>query len=77
MKFYNTPVWFATAPCIGKDRMFFSALPSARKRAVRICQAECANRSECLAYALENNLTIGVWGGITGPDLERLVNSND
>lgn len=72
----NAPGWFKTAPCVGKNQLFFSANPSKRKMAASICKAECEHSAECLNFALEQNITIGVWGGRTGPDLARLVKSS-
>jgi len=28
---------------------------------------------DCLVMAVENELVIGVWGGKTGPEIQRLV----
>jgi hypothetical protein len=38
-----------------------------------VCNSECSNRSECLKFAVSEGITIGVWGGKTGPELARLV----
>jgi hypothetical protein len=73
----DCPPWYKDAPCAGKDRLFFSAKPASRKLASSICSSECPNTSECLEFAVRNNLTIGVWGGKTGPELSRLVDSVD
>ena len=59
----NTPEWFAKAPCIGEDRLFFSAHPSKRRMAVAKCTEECGNTEKCLQFALDNKMTQGVWGG--------------
>lgn len=67
------PDWFASSPCVGKDRLFFSSHPADRKRATSICMESCPNVSECLQYAVDERITIGVWGGKTGPELSRLV----
>lgn len=69
----SCPDWFEDAPCVGKDRLFFSAHPSNRRMAVAICNDECPNTEKCLEYAVSNNLSIGVWGGKTGPELIRIL----
>lgn len=38
-----------------------------------MCDEVCGVREACLQFALDNKLTIGVWGGQTGPDLVRLL----
>jgi len=65
------PEWHKTAPCAGNDRLFFSSNPTDRRNAKSICNTKCAKREECLNFALSNNITIGVWGGLTGPELSR------
>lgn len=66
------PNWHKTAPCAGNDKLFFSSNPTDRKNAKLICVNSCSNRDECLEYAVSNSITIGVWGGMTGPELARL-----
>ncbi len=68
----NAPYWFDEAPCVGEDELFFSAHPSKRRMAVAMCENVCEHTEECLKFALENEQTVGVWGGKTGPDLVRL-----
>tara|TARA_B100001094_G_C18187934_1_gene805137 strand:- start:2601 stop:2834 length:234 start_codon:yes stop_codon:yes gene_type:complete len=67
----STPLWFKDAPCIGQDRLFFSSHPKDRKEAKLICKNACENINECKQFALEAELTLGVWGGLTGPELAR------
>tara|TARA_Y100000361_G_scaffold65656_1_gene57618 strand:- start:666 stop:887 length:222 start_codon:yes stop_codon:yes gene_type:complete len=71
----KTPSWYDESPCKGRDRLFFSSELRDRMVAKRICQYECPNRTECLDMALRENMTIGVWGGKTGPELVRLQNA--
>lgn len=42
-----------------------------------MCEKMCNHREECLRFALENKLAIGVWGGHAGPDLARLLEGCD
>jgi len=67
------PAWFKDAPCLGKDRLFFSSHPADRKKAVETCKLECPNIAECLAFAIESELILGVWGGKTGPEISREI----
>jgi hypothetical protein len=71
----KTPVWYNETPCHGKDRLFFSSDVTDRKEAKFICSTQCPHMSECLVMAVENELTIGVWGGKTGPEIQRLVSA--
>jgi len=73
----DAPVWFQDAPCVGEDRLFFSSKPSRRKMAISICNNICTHREDCLQFALRNGVTVGVWGGNTGPDLVRLLEGSD
>jgi WhiB family redox-sensing transcriptional regulator len=43
--------------------IFFPAKGAPSKAAKQVCQA-CPVRSECLAEALENQVSSGVWGGL-------------
>lgn len=70
----DCPEWFASSPCVGQDRLFFSSHPADRKTATSICMSDCPNVDKCLEYAVKSQMTIGVWGGKTGPELSRLVN---
>tara|TARA_B100000902_G_scaffold154129_3_gene150634 strand:- start:17178 stop:17411 length:234 start_codon:yes stop_codon:yes gene_type:complete len=67
----HAPEWFKEAPCAGQDRLFFSSHPSDRKEAVKICTTDCENTENCLKFALESELILGVWGGKTGPEISR------
>jgi WhiB family redox-sensing transcriptional regulator len=65
------PDWAATAACRGKLHLFFPApgeRPETRARretrAVAVC-ATCPHTAACLAWAVANGETEGVWGGRT------------
>ena len=66
------PSWHGTAPCRGRDDIFFSSHPSDRKVAKNICLSKCSAVQSCRSFALDNDISIGVWGGLTGPELARL-----
>ncbi|MEV6912311.1 WhiB family transcriptional regulator [Amycolatopsis sp. NPDC051071] len=64
------------AACRGEDpELFFPVTetgPGARQvtRAKAVC-ARCPVTSACLAYALDNGLAHGVFGGLTGSERRR------
>ena len=70
----ETPVWYKETPCKGQDRLFFSSDTKSRSEAKKICANECQHMDDCLLMAVKNQLIIGVWGGKTGPEIERMVN---
>lgn len=69
----KTPAWYNDTPCKGQDRLFFSSETADRNKAKKICESQCPHLNECLFVAVKNELTIGVWGGKTGPEIERIV----
>jgi len=71
----KVPEWYGSAPCVGEADLFFSSHPSKRRMAVAICDNECAFKSECLNFAVDSKINVGVWGGKTGPDLVRILES--
>jgi len=67
--------WQLKANCIGLDSTMFiptdlkgAAVNKQMKAAKQYCY-ECSVRAECLAFAIYNNMDIGLWGGFT--PLER------
>lgn len=66
------------AACRGEDpELFFPVTetgPGARQaaRAKAVC-ARCPVTSACLAYALDNGLAHGVFGGLTGSERRRPI----
>ena len=66
---YQEDAWRAKASCASKDPETFFPSDSkptnpAVKAAKKICGL-CEVRGQCLTYALENNETFGIWGGLT------------
>jgi WhiB family transcriptional regulator, redox-sensing transcriptional regulator len=45
------------------DRFFVRGIAQARP-VIRVCE-RCPVKDECLSYALNNEITFGVWGGLT------------
>jgi WhiB family redox-sensing transcriptional regulator len=58
--------WQERAACIGSDpEAFFPRKGESAAIAKRICNTRCNVREDCLAYALEQRVDFGVWGGTT------------
>lgn len=57
--------WTTAARCRGTDAeaFFVRSLPEARE-ALRLCQ-RCTVKQECLEYAIDEGIDLGVWGGLT------------
>jgi WhiB family transcriptional regulator, redox-sensing transcriptional regulator len=68
--------WRSAASCLLADPdLFFpisAAGPSERQiaQAKKIC-AGCPVRQECLEFALSNDQSYGIWGGMTPEDRQR------
>ncbi len=63
--------WRARARCAGFDpELFFAAGALEHRIAKRICRA-CPVRAQCLAYAMEQPIDHGVWGGLTERERRR------
>jgi WhiB family transcriptional regulator, redox-sensing transcriptional regulator len=64
--------WHARAACRGRsDVNFFPA----RGESIRVARALCSGcvvGAECLDYALAHDGTVGVWGGMTKRERERV-----
>lgn len=67
------PAWYDDALCAQTDGdAFHPDTGGTTIAAQRICNgnpkrdlAPCPVRAQCLSYALENDLSFGVWGGVT------------
>jgi len=62
---YADVTWFPTSGLCGD-----SDAPES------VC-SRCLVRSECLAYALENRIDYGIWGGMTAPGRRRVLAERD
>ena len=66
--------WIQDALCAqvgGDDHFPARADVEAARRALRVCR-RCDVAAQCLAYALRNNETRGIWGGKTPMQLRRM-----
>lgn len=65
--------WTDSANCKDMDKsMFFPSTVGGIKLAKRVCST-CPVSAECLQYAVDNELTYGVWGGLGETDREKLA----
>lgn len=64
--------WAERAACAGRDPDELFIRGTAQNRVKLIC-APCPVRDECLAEALDNRITIGVWGGMTERERRALL----
>jgi WhiB family redox-sensing transcriptional regulator len=66
------PAWHADAACREHPvSLFFPSSGVSAVRAKAIC-AGCLVRAECLASALDDRETSGVWGGTTSRDRQAM-----
>lgn len=75
MQVFVTTNWQRKASCRGTDSsIFFSEQQEQKIKALKICST-CPVKSECLEYAISNELTkgrIGIFGGKT-PRQRRII----
>lgn len=65
--------WMDRARCRDQDpEAFFVRGTAQSRKAVRICQ-RCAVRDVCLKYAMEHEIDLGIWGGLTERQRRRLL----
>jgi WhiB family transcriptional regulator, redox-sensing transcriptional regulator len=68
--------WQADALCAQTNpESFFPKKGGRNLDAKKVC-GRCAVRSDCLAYALENNEQFGIWGGLSERQREKLKRSS-
>lgn len=59
--------------CVGEDaETFFPDSGSGYRLAIKICM-RCDVRDECLKYALDNEISHGIWGGCTERKRDELL----
>jgi WhiB family transcriptional regulator, redox-sensing transcriptional regulator len=70
------PEWQRDAACKGHAHEAYLWFPDGRllgsAPAKKIC-AGCPVRTECLEYALNNDIWSGIWGGMTESERRRLI----
>ena len=58
------PGWRSQGKCTTEDPELLFVLGADQNSAKRICR-NCPAKYDCMAYALDNNIETGVWGGMT------------
>ncbi|MFD7966657.1 WhiB family transcriptional regulator [Streptomyces zaomyceticus] len=64
--------WIENAVCRAADAENLFVQGSAQNQAKAIC-SDCSVRTRCLAYALDNRIEHGIWGGTTERERRRLL----
>ncbi|GGN45160.1 WhiB family transcriptional regulator [Streptomyces fuscichromogenes] len=64
--------WGARAVCRSADPDELFVEGAAQNRATAVCRG-CTVRTECLAYALDNRIEHGIWGGMTERERRSLL----
>ncbi|MDR2748322.1 MAG: WhiB family transcriptional regulator [Bifidobacteriaceae bacterium] len=54
---------------------FFPEKGGSTKDAKKVC-TNCVVKSECLAYAIENDVRFGIWGGKSERERRKIKNAN-
>jgi hypothetical protein len=69
----DAPRWDGAA-CVDRGDLFFvdefsgTSAVAATEEAKRICTKECSIRETCLAWAIEQRIPFGVFGGLTADE---------
>ncbi len=66
------PDWRFAAACRDTDPDVLFVRGAEQHRAKLVCMS-CPVRTECLAEALDNRITFGVWGGMTERERRALL----
>ena len=64
--------WMERAACVGRLDIDYFDIDCSLQAALETC-AVCPVGDVCLDYAIEHNLTDGVWGGAWGDELIGIV----
>ena len=63
--------WVSLAKCTEDNHnLFFSKYKKEQQLAKSICQS-CPVKLECLEFAIENECTFGIYGGLTSQEREK------
>lgn len=60
----DAPSWMSDAVCVVNPELWYSLDNGGQNAAKRLCKT-CDVRGDCLEYALDNNETHGIWGGLS------------
>ena len=68
--------WREQANCLGKDvNIFFAEKGDAGAHALELAKklcSVCEVKQECLDYALDNSISVGIYGGVTATQRREL-----
>lgn len=64
--------FFEGAKCAENNDVNFFASGSAVNKAIKFCQ-DCSVRSECLEYAIKNEIVHGIWGGTSERERKQMM----
>lgn len=69
------PASFPDSPCLGSTHLFYpndeAGVASRTAKARDMCK-RCPNREACLAWALEHDERLGMWGGVNERDRAKM-----
>lgn len=65
------PPWRHKAACKGREADIFAETQAGIKRAKKLC-AGCPVMAQCLSFAVDVEVTHGIWGGTTFADRTRI-----
>lgn len=68
--------WQQKAACMGADPDLWFPPPNGGQKQARQARAICADcpvRTECLAYAINQRIGHGIWGGLDTKDRQKLT----
>ena len=68
----HRPGWMRRSACRGRDIAEFFPEPGGDADAARAICATCPVRDECLAFAVADRATQGIWGGTDETERRRL-----
>lgn len=68
----DVPTWMSETLCSSVDpALFFGEHGKDQKYAKQVCSA-CPAQLACLRYALEENISAGIWGGLNPNERARI-----
>lgn len=76
MRYDEADDWQDEASCLGMDpELWFPERGASSREAKEVCRG-CPVAAVCLAYAMANHITHGVWGGLSERERRRIRRAN-
>jgi WhiB family redox-sensing transcriptional regulator len=66
-------IWQDRAKCKGSSAAVFYPLGGVPTASARALCKDCPVRTQCLAYAIENDEEFGIWGGLSERERRKLI----